>query len=496
MGPVEDSVGATARREALAGRLPVQASERLYDSYFSYMWTGVTFAAATYAFLIGGALPFVGNTKLGVAGFLVGLIFGVVPVQLSMGMPSFRLGIDGIDVVKASFGTRGAVLPLVGSLASATGWTYVIFALTGRGAANVIQTLRGGGAAPNEALVVIVALVALLGTWAVASKGPRMFERVANYISPGHLLITAVMLGLLILKFGPSLWNTNVPASEALTTDPKMSFAYALEFGFATGLGWWPFAGGLARLVKRRSIMMGPMVLGTGVIGSGFLACVASYAAVTAGTPDPTIWMIQLGGKYLGTAIMTFVLFANIATSVILIYQAGVSIQQIKWFALIRWHWLVALLLLPGVWVAFHTEWTLKETMTWLAYNGTIFSGFTAICFVDYFILRKQVLNASHIFTHSPLGKYWFWGGVNWIAVIVSVAAVVIYTLPYDPISLAVKPWFRFMGAGIPATILSALAYYVLMRVLVLPMGKGGYAARVGVDGAVLPEEEAPRLSL
>ncbi len=493
MSDVVSNAQAAAERESISGRMPVLPEERIYDGYASYMWTGVTFAAATYAFLIGGALPFVGNTKLGLAGYLVGLIVSVVPVQLAMGIPSFRLGIDGIDVAKSAFGTRGALLPLLGVLAASLGWTYVVFALTGRGAATVIQTAKGAGA-PNETMVIIVALATLLATWILASKGPRLLERLANYISPGHLIITAIMLGMLFSKYGSGLWHMNVDASKALTTDPKTAFAYGVEFGFANGLSWWAFAGGLSRLVKRRGLIMGPMVLGTGVVGSGFLALVASLGAVAAGTPDPTVWMITVGGPYVGTAIMTFVLLANIATSVILIYQAGVSIQQIRLFARIKWPMLVALILVPGIWVSFHTQWTLDSTMTWLAYNGTIFSGLLAVSFVDYVILRREHIDIDHIFTRSSHGKYWFWGGVNWIAIAVCVGAVVLYLLPYNPITLAVRPWFRYLGAGIPATLGAGLLYYVLMRILVVPSARGAY--RDDAARQAMHADNTPPLSL
>ncbi|MGI4860737.1 MAG: cytosine permease [Janthinobacterium lividum] len=487
-----NSAQAANERESLAGRLPILPAERLYGRYVPYMWTGVTFAAATYAFLIGGALPFVGNTKLGLLGYIVGLILAIVPVQLAMGIPSFRLGIDGIDVCKSSFGTRGVILPLLGALAAALGWTYVVFALTGRGAATVIQTVKGAGA-PNETMVVLIALVTLLGTWILASKGPRMLERLANYISPGHLIVTALMLGLLVMKYGSGLWDMNVDPSKALTSDPKTAFAYGVEFGFANGLSWWPFAGGLSRLVKRRGLIMGPMVLGTGVVGSGFLAMVASFGAVAAGTPDPTIWMIKVGGNYIGTAIMTFVLLANIATSVILIYQAGVSIQQIRLFSTIRWPLLVAIILAPGLWVSFHTQWTLDATMTWLAYNGTIFSGILAVTFVDYLFLRHEHIDVNHLFTRSHHGKYWFWGGVNWIAIVSCALAVVLYTLPYDPITLAIKPWFHYLGAGIPATLGSGLVYYVLMKLFVVRSSRGHYVRRADAPTAA---DEVPPLSL
>lgn len=120
--------------------------------------------------------------------------------------------------------------------------------------------------------------------------------------------------------------------------------------------------------------------------------------------------MITLAGPVLGSIIMTFVLAANVATMVIMLYLAGVSIQQIKPLTRVRWDILIALMLLPGVYVAFRTEWTLSIVMSWLSYNGVMFVGITGVTFVDYFILRKETLAPAHLFTRDPASQYWFWG--------------------------------------------------------------------------------------
>lgn len=86
---------------ALTARLPVLANERIYTNYSSLMWTFLAFNAATWAYLIGGALPFIGNTKIGLAGFFAGAVIGLVPVTLASGMPSLRYGVDTIEAAKA-----------------------------------------------------------------------------------------------------------------------------------------------------------------------------------------------------------------------------------------------------------------------------------------------------------------------------------------------------------------------------------------------------------
>ena len=40
----------------------------------------------------------------------------------------------------------------------------------------------------------------------------------------------------------------------ALTQDHGLGFAYAVEFGVANGMTWWPIVGGLTRLIKHAVI--------------------------------------------------------------------------------------------------------------------------------------------------------------------------------------------------------------------------------------------------
>ncbi|MDK4731998.1 cytosine permease [Rhizobium sp. CNPSo 3490] len=461
--------------EALSGRLPLRSSERVYNGYGSFLWTCTAFSAATWAFLIGGFLPYVGDVRVGVLGYLAGMLIGMAVVVLASGLPSFKYGVEPIDAAKASFGPYGIVLPLFGLLATCVGWTYVVVALTARGAANVLQTVEQSEVATAEPVVIGLALFTMFAVWLVASKGPWLFERISNYIAPGHILVTVVMFAILLYHYGAGLWTLQVPADQRLASTPGQGFALAVEFGISNSLTWWPIMGGLTRLVKRRSHIVGPSVVGVGVLGAAFISMVAAFAALSAGTPDPTIWMIKLAGPALGSLIMTFVLAANIATMVIMLYLAGVSIQQIKPLTRVRWDILIALMLLPGVYVAFRTEWTLSIVMSWLSYNGVMFVGITGVTFVDYFILRKETLAPAHLFSRDPSSKYWFWGGVNWVAVIISVLSVALYLYLYNPVTTAMHPLAHTLGAGIPTVVVSGIAYYLIMRMLVIPSGKGGY---------------------
>lgn len=473
-------------RQALSGRLPLRSNERIYNNYSSFMWTCCAFSAATWAFLIGGYLPYVGDTRIGIAGYLVGLLIGMSLVTLASAVPSHKYGIDTIDAAKSSFGVYGIILPLFGLLATLVGWTFVVVALTSRGAANVVATIQQSANEPSEGLVVVFALASIALVWLIASRGPWLFERLSNYIGPGHMLVTAAMLGILLYHHGLNVFALDVPKEEALVDTKLKGFALAVEFGFSNALTWWPVMGGLSRLVNRRRHIMGPSVVGVGVLGAAFISMVAALAAVAAGTPDPTIWMIKLGGPVFGTIIMTFVLLANVATMVIMIYLAGVSIQQLRLLTRLRWDVLIALMLLPGVYFSFHTGWLLSSVMSWLSINGVMFVGITGITLVDYYILRSENLNPTHLFSRSSTSVYWFWGGVNWIAVVISLGAIGFYLWLYDPVTASMNQYAGYLGAGIPTLVLAAILYFLAMKLLVIPSRVGGYNPD--------PKEDVPSL--
>ena len=465
----------TAAREALAGRLPILPEERIYRRFGSFLWTCTSFSAATWAFLIGGSLPSVGNTLIGVLGYLCGVILGLVPVTLSSGLPSYRYGVEPIDAAKAAFGVNGAVLPLVGALATMIGWTYVVVALTARGAAGLLQVMRHEER-PNETAAIVVALAALVMVWAVARRGPRLFQRLSQYTAPIQLAITLLILYLLIHRFDWSvLWTSNIAPSNALTQDHRLGFAYAVEFGVANGLTWWPIVGGLTRLVDKPRHLLGPSVIGIGVLGAAFISAVSALGAARVGSPDPIVWLLAIGGPILGSAMLAFVLAANLITMVILTYLAGVTIQQLRPLTRISWDLILAVLLIPGIYVAFRTTWVLDVVMNWMLYNGVMFVGVTGITLVDYLVLRRQRLSLPDLFTRSNVGCYWYWGGVNWIAVLVVLIVTVGYLMMYDPSSYRAVGAFRFLGAGIPMVMLAAGLYFVLAQLVLRPLGRGGY---------------------
>ena len=454
--------------QALAGRLPVLSGSRIYTHYGAMLLTYTAISAASYSYLVGTALIGVGNTRLGIIGYLIGLVLGMAFVAIAGGAASFRYGVDSVDAGKAALGSRGAVILLFGVLACTLGWGNVLLAMTARGVGRLVQA--------HEPTVVGVALCILATIWLLVRRGARWMERVANLCAGIQVLIAVVLLVMLLNKFGiGKAWTTDVPGAQAYTTDPLLQLAYAVEFGICNTLGMLPYIGGLARLVRRSRHLVGPSVLGYAVFGAFLIAVVGALATASTGQADPADWIVRVAGSTAGTALFGIMLLANMGALVTQFYLAAISVQQIRAVAKLPWPAIVAVVLLPSVLAAFNTAWLIEHVMNWLAYNGVVFVGLGAVLFIDFIVLRRGRLTPMQLFASQPGHTYWFSGGINWIAVLVIAGTTAGYFLLFNPTTLRAALLFRVAGASLPALIGGCVVYYLLMRWLVVPTGKGGY---------------------
>ena len=265
------------------------------------------------------------------------------------------------------------------------------------------------------------------------------------------------------------------PPEKAYTLDRLTQLTYAVEFGVCNSLGMIPYMGGLSRLVRSVRHLVSPSVLGYAVFGAFVIAAVGALATAGTGQADPADWIPIVAGVRGGTLLFAVMLAANLGALVTQIYLAGVSVQQIRAFARLPWSVVVAVVLIPAVFVTFNTRWVIDHVMNWLAYNGVLFVGLGAVLFVDFFVLRREQVVPAQLFAAQRGQYYWFWGGVNWVAVVVVAGGTGVYLWLFDPLTLRAGVWFRYAGAAVPTVVISSLAYYLVMMILVIPRGIGGY---------------------
>ncbi|WP_447791962.1 cytosine permease [Pseudomonas farris] len=476
MSHSSEDVSGLISRETLAGRLPVPGSARLYNGFGTLLGASIALGAASFNYLFGASVASIGNTYIGIVGYLIGLMMTLAPMYLASGMISYRHGVDPVDAAKSALGTRGSALLLVMILLTTLGWSFVLVAMTGQAAGRLQQILFNPGGSISNGFVASVSVLMLALIWLLLRKGPAMIAVLTRYTSPAILVIAAVLLYLITRDVSFStLLNTNVDPKLAYTADPLLQLAYGVEFGASNALTIVPFFGGMARLIHKRKHMVTPCLLGAGLIGAGFTTAIGALAAVATGSTEPAEWVVKTAGNGVGTVIITILLLANLGTLVSFFYLAGVSVQQIRFFAKLRWDLIIFVLLLPGLVVAFETEWLIAHVMNWLAYNGAMFAGIAAVLFTDYLLLRRQQVLPAHLFVKSSESAYWFWGGVNWVAMGAIVLGTCTYLTLFNPLTLEVSGVFRYVGAAMPSFAISIVAYYLVMRLVIASSYKGGY---------------------
>jgi nucleobase:cation symporter-1, NCS1 family len=462
----------------VTGRLPSLESERSFSCYRSLTFTQISLTAAIWTVLVGGMVPSAGNTLLAIIGYTCGAVLGMTPVLLGSALPSFRYGVDVIELSKAVLGVRGSALALAGFLVMSLGGAAVAFAMICRGIGMMPAHAGRIGIAASEQSVVFVGCITLVLMYVLLRRGLDTVQRINNIVGPIFVLFITASLLLLLWKCGlRTLVLTNVPAGQALTHDPRRAFIYALEFGATVSLSWYPYLGGMYRTVKHRRHTVGPCMIGGVLVGGGLTVVVSAMAAVQFGTADPAIWFIQLTGPIIGSVVVSIVLLVSISAIGMTVYLAAVGAQQINVLARMPWSWLLALMLVPLPLAVVNTSWVLAHVMTIATFGGLIFFGLSGVMVVDFWILRRQFIALEHLFVADNSGCYWFWGGVNWVAIAVIAASSAIYLRIYDPITLRSADAFQFFGAVLPVVVGSGALYYVLAKLIVIPSGRGGYHA-------------------
>ena len=447
-----------------SARLPTPGADRLFSSYSGFAYTLMTIAAAIWIVLIGGVLPSVGDTRLGIIGYACGAVIGVVLVVLSVAIPAYRHGIDAVDVAKAALGIRGSLLVLIGLMVSALGWAGVALAMMARGGASLVAGASAPGAVADERLVLALALgLVLLVVWLLRG-GLDAIRRLNQIAGPGFLLLAMLSMGLLAHRYGlQQIWLTDVPAAQALTADRLKSLAYAIDFGVTISLTWWPYMGELYRHVEFRRHTVGPIMVGGTVAGNVFSAMVAALAAVNFGSPDPAVWLVALGGPIAGSLLVALVLLLSLPAVCLLVFLVATSLRQLGALARVGSQRLAVLAVAPLVLVAFNTEWTLVHVVTVGTLGSLVFFPICGIVAADYWILRRGAIDLPQLFVAGRGSRYWYRGGVNWIAMGVIVLMLATYLQIYDPVTLQAGELFRYLGAAFPVTVASGVLYVLLM---------------------------------
>lgn len=464
---------------------PTTAEQRNWRWWhFAALWLGMIMAVPTYM-LVGGLIDQGMSAYQAVGLVLLGNIIILGPM-IAVGHGGAKYGVPFAVMVRSSFGTRGASLPALARALVAIGW-FGIQTWIGGGAILTLLGVIVGHSLEGERLpllgIGIGQFLAFAGFWAIqlvfVTKGLNTVRKLETWTAPIKVVMCLALMWWAVSKAGGMGPIFSAPS------------AYA-DGGAKAGLFWRDFGpaltamtalwGGLVlsmpdftRFARRQS----DQIIGQAVGLPGPMAGLAAVAVVVTsatvvifGKPiwDPVALSGDIGGiaVVLGLLIISIdTVSCNIAANVVgpafdlasvwpskVTYRGGVYITAA-----------VGALIMP---------WKLLESsqgyiLVWLGGYGALLGPIIGIIIVDYWLLRRGVLNAGALY--DPRGEYAYRGGWNPAALI----AFGLGMAPTLPGFLRVaaphlfgqigEPWARIYDfAWFVGVFLGAIIYFALMQ--------------------------------
>jgi len=428
----------------MAGIEPVSKDERNLGGWdFFLLWAG---AAISLAEIWAGSLIVPLGLGLGLWAILLGHFIGNTPFALG-GLIGSRWGIPTMVSVRPSFGIRGSYFAAALNVIQLIGWTAVMLIVCG-GAADAISKFYGFSNLPLWIILsgIITTLWALVGhrIW-------KWLERISVF---ALLILCAAMTYIVFQEYG---WGklSQIPRQK------DFSFMIGMDLVIAMPISWLPLVSDYSRFATNsRSSFWGTWI-GYFIVSS-WMYLLGLAASLATQSPDPSGIVMSLMVKF-GWAIpaLIIVLFSTFTTTFLDIYSTAISGMNIVPKLGERKGVIIGGILGTATALIFPT---LLDYEHFLLFIGAMFCPLFGIVLVDYFLIRKGLLDVGDLYKKS--GKYWFSKGMNLPAILAWAIGFAIY-LGFSPMLmekvLGMKTAFPWaIGSSLPSMILAGLIYWLL----------------------------------
>ena len=227
----------------------------------------------------------------------------------------------------------------------------------------------------------------------------------------------------------------------------------------------------------------------TGVVG-----LIGLYAGLVTGDPDPSIFFVKTLGVWMGIVALVFIALANIGTAIVGVYASAIGLKQIPALQYrLTYKWTTLLVLAPVIIVcAFLQDPFMNHVNTFMYFLGLIFAPICAVQIVDFYAFRKNNLHLASLYDYSSKGRYYFWGGVNPAAFVATAVGFFLYWYLLNPLTYVQHFPFKWISASLPSLLTSAVAYWAVTRLMVIPLKKGGYERYFATPVAAAPQARSP----
>lgn len=428
----------------MSGIEPIPKDERNLGGWdFFLLWAG---AAVSLAEIWAGGLIVPLGLGLGLWVILLGHLIGNTPFALG-GLIGSRWGIPTMVAVRPSFGIRGSYFAAALNVIQLIGWTAVMLIICGA-AADAISKSYGFS---NPTLWIVVSGV-ITTLWAVA--GHRFWKWLQRVSVVALLILCLAMIYVVFQQYG---WGmlAQIPRKS------DFSFMVGMDLVIAMPISWLPLVSDYSRFATNSKSSFWGTWIGYFIVSS-WMYLLGLMASLATQSPDPSGVVINLMLKF-GWAIpaLVIVLFSTFTTTFLDIYSTAISGLNIVPKLGERKGIILGGILGTGVAMVFPA---LLHYEHFLLFIGAMFCPLFGIVLADYFLLKKGLIEVEDLYREE--GRYWFWKGVNPIAILAWAIGFAIY-LGFSPMLmekvLGIKAAFPWpIGSSLPSMVLAGLTYWFL----------------------------------
>lgn len=465
---------------------PVDPHERHWSVWsMASLWVGMVVCVPTY--MLAASLIEQGMSwSQAVMTVMLGNVVVLGPMVLN-GHPGTKYGIPFPVLARASFGIVGAHIPSLLRALVACGWFGIQTWVGGSAMYQLINVVADGAlaGAPLPVLGINAAQTGcFLGFWAIqvyfiykGVESIRIFEQLA---APFLIVMGLALLAWAYNKaggFGPMMDKPSAFAQGG----PKEGQFWGTFFPSLTAMvGFWATLSlnipDFTRYAKtQRDQLLGQAIgLPTTMTLFAFIGVAVTGATVVIyGEPvwDPTVLLGKMGG---GVSVLV-ALFAltvatlstNLAANVVSPANALINVNPRKISFRLGGYVTAGLGLVMFPWKLLES--TGDYIFTWLIGYSALLGPIGGILIVDYFLLRRCNFELDELYRRS--GRYWYRGGINPVALVALIVAV-LPNLPgflhvagavewVPPIYDQLYTYAWFIGFGLAAGL-----YFVGMKLL------------------------------
>ena len=442
------------------GRVEVISADKRTMSNWDMFATWVGANANNGTWYIGGVIAAAGMYTASTTLIISGLVsYALLALASFMG---YKTGLPMMALTRASFGLRGSFIPSIINIVQFIGWAAANTFIAAISISVIFKDLFGwqaytaGGKAGLVIGIIIMSLLHLASI-SLGERSVRMIERI------GIVLVFIFVLWESIVVFQhvslADIFAWNPPAKV------RISSGAAIDILAAFNLAWVTASSSFSRFTKRKSGATGWSFLGAniGLFWFAFIGLTATIAtalmnnAFDPNDSDPSTIASKLG---LGIIALLVIVITSTTANAVNLMAAGSALTNM-------WH---KVKLTPALWivtiaatlVSFIPLWFatfLDAFILFLDYIGMFLGPEIAVFLVDFFFIRKGQY-ALDQFTKVD-GKYWYNGGLNWIAIASWAVGIGLY-FGLKSVNIISQT----IGVTFVAMALTGLIYYVATKLI------------------------------